>query len=98
MLGHRVMPMNIEIKGIMNEIKSLENRRFLVQETTENVNQKERFLGPLMRVGLQWIKHLLAPFPKSVLMPLGLKATASAKDAAIQKRIYWWNERYHENS
>ena len=53
MLGHRVMPMNIEIKGIMNEIKSLENRRFLVQETTENVNRKERFLGPLMRVGLQ---------------------------------------------
>ena len=31
MLRHGIMPMNIEIKGIMNEIKSLENRRFLVK-------------------------------------------------------------------
>ena len=41
-----------------------------------------------MRAGLPLIKNLLAPFSKSVLMSLGLKATASAKDAPIQKIIY----------
>ena len=31
MLGHGIMPMNIEVKGIMNEIKSFKNRRFLAK-------------------------------------------------------------------
>ena len=32
-------------------------------------------------------------------MPLGLMAAASEKNAAVQKKkIYLWNERYHENS
>lgn len=35
-----------------------------------------------MRVGLPLVKDLLTSFPKSVLIPLELKATASAKDAA----------------
>ena len=32
-------------------------------------------------------------------MPLGLMAAASEKNAAVQKKkIYLWNEKYHENS
>ena len=38
-----------------------------------------------MRVGLPLVKDLLTSFPKSLLIPLELKATASAKDAAKKK-------------
>ena len=33
------------------------------------------------------MKNVLIPLVKSVLIPLGLRAAASAKDAAIQKKI-----------
>ena len=38
-------------------------------------------LGPLMKVGLPFMKKLLRPLAKSVLIPLGLTAAASAADA-----------------
>ena len=34
------------------------------------------------------MKNVLTPLAKSVLIPLGLTAAASATDAAIQKKIY----------
>ena len=34
------------------------------------------------------MKNVLKPLAKSVLIPLGLRALASATDAAIQKRIF----------
>ena len=34
------------------------------------------------------MKNVLKPLAKSVLIPLGLTAAASATDAAIQKEIY----------
>ena len=34
------------------------------------------------------MKNVLAPLPKSVLVPLKLTAAASATDAAIQKKIF----------
>lgn len=39
MLGHGIMLTNIEVKGIIKEIKNLfrKKRRFLVKETTEKV-------------------------------------------------------------
>ena len=60
-----------------------------------------RLLGPLLKTGL--------PLAKSVLLPLGLTAAASATNAAIQKQIFWigydngynpnWrNEWYYENN
>ena len=41
-----------------------------------------------MRVGLLLMKNVLAPIPKSVLIPLGLTTALSATDTAIKKRIY----------
>ena len=41
-----------------------------------------------MRAGLPLIKNVLMPLAKSVLIPLELTAAVSAKDAAIQKKIY----------
>ena len=46
-----------------------------------------RILGPLLRAGLPLIKNVIRPLAKSVLIPLGLTAsaasTASAADAGI---------------
>ena len=51
-----------------------------------------KLLGPLLKTGLPLIKNLIKPLCKSVLIPLGLTAAASAADAGIQKKITWfWN-------
>ena len=45
------------------------------------------FLGPLLKTGLSLIKNVIKPFAKSVLIPLGLTAAASAAEAGIHKKI-----------
>ena len=42
-----------------------------------------RILGPLLQTGLSLMKSVLKPLAKRVLIPLGLIAATSAKDAAI---------------
>ena len=39
------------------------------------------FLGPLLKTGLPLMKNVIKPLIKSVLIPLGLTAAASAADA-----------------
>ena len=46
-----------------------------------------RRLGPLLKTGLPLIKSVIKPLAKSVLVPLGLTAAASAADAGIHKKI-----------
>ena len=46
-----------------------------------------RLLGPLLKAGLLLIKNVIKPLAKSVLIPLGLTAVASAEDAGIHKKI-----------
>ena len=57
------------------------------------IGQSERLLGrplgPLLKTGLPLMKNVLKPLAKSVLIPLGLTATASATDEVIQKKIFW---------
>ena len=48
----------------------------------------DRLLGPLLKTGLPLIKNVIKPLAKSVLIPLGLTAAASAAaHAAIYERI-----------
>ena len=47
-----------------------------------------RLLGPLIKTGLPLIGNVLKPLAKSVLIPLGLTATASATDATIHRKLY----------
>ena len=53
--------------------------------------QSGRFLGklfgPLLKTGLPLIKNVIKPLAKSVLVPLGLTAAASAAAAGIHKKI-----------
>ena len=46
-----------------------------------------KLLGPLLKTGLPLIKSVIKPLAKSVLVPLGLTAAASAADAGIHTKI-----------
>ena len=46
-----------------------------------------KLLGPLLKAGLPLIKNVITPLAKSVLIPLGLTAAASAADAGIHQKI-----------
>ena len=45
-----------------------------------------KLLGPLIRTGLPLIKSVIKALAKSVLVPLGLTAAASASDTEIHKK------------
>ena len=45
-----------------------------------------RLLGPLLKTRLPLISNVIKPLAKSVLIPLGLTAAASAADAGIHKK------------
>ena len=45
-----------------------------------------RLLGPLLKTGLPLISNVIKPLAKSVLIPLGLTAAASAADEGIHKK------------
>ena len=45
-----------------------------------------RLLGPLLKTGLPLIKNVIKPLAKSILIPLGLTAVASAADVGIHKK------------
>ena len=46
-----------------------------------------KLFGPLLKTGLPLTKSLITPLAKSVLIPLGLTAAASAADAGIHKKL-----------
>ena len=46
-----------------------------------------KLLGPLLKTGLPLMKSVIKSLGKSVLIPLGLTAAASAADAGIHKKI-----------
>ena len=45
-----------------------------------------KLLGPLLKTGLPLIKNVITLLAKSVLIPLGLTASASAADTGIHKK------------
>ena len=46
-----------------------------------------RLLGRLLKTGLPLMKNVIKPLAKSVVIPLGLTAAASAENAGIHKKI-----------
>ena len=47
-----------------------------------------RILGPLLKTVFHLMKNVLKPLPKTVLIPSGSTAPASATDAAIHKKMF----------
>ena len=80
----------------------------LLKSQFHKIGQSGRFLvrllGPLLKGGLSLIGNVLKPLAKSVLIPLGLAATASATDVAIHKKMFrsgnttlvTWNEEMND--
>ena len=57
-----------------------------ISKTTQPGGFLGRLLGLLLETGLPLIKNVIKPLAKSVLIPLGLTAAASAADAGIHKK------------
>ena len=76
----------------MKVFRSLENRGILIKGTARIISSQggafPHFLRPLTTAGLPLIKNLLTALAKSVSIPLGLTAAASATDAAIKTKIF----------
>ena len=54
--------------------------------------------GPSLKTGLPLMKGVITPLAKSVLIPLGLTAAASAADAGIRKKILGSGSHCHSSS
>ena len=57
-----------------------------LSKTIQSGTLSGRLLGLLLKTGLPLIKNLIKPLAKSVLIPLGLTAAASAADARIHEK------------
>ena len=57
-----------------------------INKVIQSVGFLGKLLGPLLKTGLPLIKDVIKPLAKSVLIPLGLTAAASAADAGIHKK------------
>ena len=58
-----------------------------ISEIIQSGGFLSKLLGPLLKTGLPLIKNVIKPLAKSVLIPSGLTAAASAADAGIHKKI-----------
>ena len=66
-----------DIKILKTQLsKMIKSKRFL-----------SRLLGPLLKTGLPFMKNVIKPLAKSVLIPLGVTAAASAADIGIHKKV-----------
>ena len=73
----------------MKVVKSLENRKISLKETTRKITSQEggsfNSTEPLMTAGLTLMKNVFKPVTKSVLIPLVLTVAASSIDPSIKK-------------
>ena len=78
-----------KIKNAFSNNKSTDLKLFKAQinKIIQSGGFLSKLLGPLLKAGLPLIKNVIKPLAKSVLIPLGLTAAASAADAGIHKKI-----------
>ena len=89
MTGSGIAITNSKIKYIMKAVKSLENRKISLKETTRKITSQEggflNSIEPLMTAGLPLMKNVLKPVTIIVLIPLVLTVAASSVDPSIKK-------------
>ena len=82
-------------RQVANVCKAFENNSSIdiklsktqLSKTIQSGGFLGRLLGPLLKAGLPLTKNVIKPLAKSVLIPLGSTAAASAADARIHKKI-----------
>ena len=70
-----------------NTSTELKSSKAQIYKITQSGGFLGRFLGALLKTGLPLIKNVIKPLDRSVLIPLGLTAAASAADAGKHKKI-----------
>ena len=78
-----------KIRNAFNNNRSTDKKfsKAQINKTIQSGGFLGKLLGPLLKAGLPLIKNVIKPLAKSVLIPLGLTAAASAADAGIHKKI-----------
>ena len=90
---HKLLLTNTQVSKLRKAFENDSSANIKSSKTQlHKIGQSGGFLGrllrPLLKTGLPLIGNLLKPLAKSVLIPLGLKAGASATDAGIHKRMF----------
>ena len=102
MIGNSDGETNFPVKLLLTNRQVANLRRAFTKHTSTNINLSKtqlskmiqsgaflgRLLGPLRKAGLPLMKSAIQPLAKSVLIPLGLTAAASAANAGIHKKNY----------
>ena len=89
---HELLLTNRQVSSIRKAFannSSVDNKfsKTQLSKMTQSGGFLGKLLDPLLKTGLPLIKNAITPLAKSVLIPLGLTAAASAADAGIHKKI-----------
>ena len=90
-LPHELLLTTRQTTKLRNAIQNnMSTEIILPKAQIYKIIQSGGFLGkrldPLLKTGLPLIKNVIKPLAKSVLIPLGLNAAASAADAGIETK------------
>ena len=90
---HRLLLTNTQVSRLRKTFANNSSANIKLSKTQlHKMGQSGEFLGrfqrPLLKTDFPLMKNVLKTLAKSVLIPLGLTATASATDAAIQKKLF----------
>ena len=84
-VGHSNDENNFPHKSLLTNTEVWRLRKAFANGSSANIKLSKT---QLLKTGLPLLKNVLKPLAKSVLIPLGLTASASAIDAAIHKKIF----------
>ena len=88
---------NFPYKLLLTNTQVIKLRKAFANNSSANIKLHEigqsggllgRLFEPILKTGLPLIKNVLKLLAKSVLIPLGLTAAASATDASIHTKIF----------
>ena len=90
---HKLLLTNTEVSKLCKAFANGSSANIKLSKTQlHKIGQSGAFLGrvlrPLPKTGLPLMKNVIKSLAKSVLIPLGLTAAASATDAAIHKKMF----------
>ena len=89
---HKLLLTNRQVSNLCkafanNSLTDIKLSKTQLSEMIQSGGSFGRLLGALLKIGLPLMKNEIKPLAKSVLIPLGLTAAASAADAGIHKKI-----------
>ena len=90
-LPHKILTTNRQVSNLHkvfanNSSADIKLSKTQLSRIIQSGGFLSRLLGPLLKTGLPLISNVIKPLAKSVLIPLGLTAAASAADAGTHKK------------